>query len=669
MANEVKIEISLEEKQALDALTKLIKKTDEFNDKFKKGAKESTRAFDVFAGSLAANLAGKAIDLAADAARKMFQVFIVDGIKAAQDAESSLNKLNTALEITGINSEGLTERLDAYSKAIERSTKFNGDLINENMALLQSMANLTENGLKQGTSAAVDLAAAMGIDLEAAIKMVGKAANGEVAAFKKYGIEIKQGANDSETFANALTVLNSKFGGSAAAQADTYSGKMAQLKNAFGDLQEETGNLIVKNKDITEGIGLLTEGIVSLTGYVVKNGPALISTFREMADIFLITPVKFWSDLLGGGDTRTELELTNDALTKTSDKIEKLQKFMQETPKGGMLDGTFTTRQEAINKLAALIDKEQKLLNDKAAMSTEGGDAFVGPSQDKSAPTGGALKNDPMADVDVIFEQEKIALINQLRAEQAELDAENKTLKEETEFADNETKLANIEAQLLSENDLKTNLDAIKSAQEAKSTADLNKIRSDARVKNLAEEKKNAEAELALQMRISQSKITAANNFAQAGAMLAKEGSAVQKGILSAQAIMNTYVAASAALAPPPLGLGPVAGIPLAVSTVALGLANVAKINSVGFQTGGFVGGSSIAGDQNIIRANSDEFVATRAQQRNMIEAMANGNIGGKSDETNRVINAAFSQPIVVMVDGREIARATRTALKDGYAI
>jgi hypothetical protein len=48
---------------------------------------------------------------------------------------------------------------------------------------------------------------------------------------------------------------------------------------------------------------------------------------------------------------------------------------------------------------------------------------------------------------------------------------------------------------------------------------------------------------------------------------------------------------------------------------------------------------------------------------------MANGSMGGKSDETNRVINAAFSQPIVVMVDGREIARATRTALKDGYSI
>ena len=74
---------------------------------------------------------------------------------------------------------------------------------------------------------------------------------------------------------------------------------------------------------------------------------------------------------------------------------------------------------------------------------------------------------------------------------------------------------------------------------------------------------------------------------------LFKEGSVAAKILASGSAIINTYAAATAALAPPPVGLGPIAGIPLAVSTVIAGLVNVAKINSVQFAKGGISKGAS----------------------------------------------------------------------------
>ena len=74
---------------------------------------------------------------------------------------------------------------------------------------------------------------------------------------------------------------------------------------------------------------------------------------------------------------------------------------------------------------------------------------------------------------------------------------------------------------------------------------------------------------------------------------LFKEGSVAAKILASGSAIINTYAAATAALAPPPVGLGPIAGIPLAVSTVIAGLVNVAKINSVQFAKGGISTGAS----------------------------------------------------------------------------
>lgn len=71
---------------------------------------------------------------------------------------------------------------------------------------------------------------------------------------------------------------------------------------------------------------------------------------------------------------------------------------------------------------------------------------------------------------------------------------------------------------------------------------------------------------------------------------LFKRKTAAFKATAIGQAIINTYLAASSALAPPPLGLGPVAGIPLAVVTIAAGLVNVARIAGVEFARGGILG-------------------------------------------------------------------------------
>lgn len=55
-----------------------------------------------------------------------------------------------------------------------------------------------------------------------------------------------------------------------------------------------------------------------------------------------------------------------------------------------------------------------------------------------------------------------------------------------------------------------------------------------------------------------------------------KKAAIFQKSVVSANIILNTASSIVAALAPPPIGLGPVAGIPLAVTTGALGAAQLA---------------------------------------------------------------------------------------------
>ena len=127
----------------------------------------------------------------------------------------------------------------------------------------------------------------------------------------------------------------------------------------------------------------------------------------------------------------------------------------------------------------------------------------------------------------------------------------------------------------------------------------------------ILEEKKREETEK-LDKLSGKEKLKMAAQSLDALSGLFKEGSGAAKILASGSAIINTYAGATAALAPPPLGLGPVAGIPLMISTIIAGLANVAKINGVGFAEGyipksGDGKGGTIKG--NYISHNSDNVL------------------------------------------------------------
>ena len=105
-----------------------------------------------------------------------------------------------------------------------------------------------------------------------------------------------------------------------------------------------------------------------------------------------------------------------------------------------------------------------------------------------------------------------------------------------------------------------------------------------------------------------------------------KEGSALfiaallaQRAMAVAQIIMQTNVAAAAALAPPPLGLGPVAGAPLAASIEAMGYANAAITGAIGLidvaqsVSGRAYGGPVAAGNTYLVGEQGPELIRMNA--------------------------------------------------------
>lgn len=143
------------------------------------------------------------------------------------------------------------------------------------------------------------------------------------------------------------------------------------------------------------------------------------------------------------------------------------------------------------------------------------------------------------------------------------------------------------------------------------------------------------------------------------------EESAAFKVLASAQTTINTYNAATAALAPPPIGAGPLFGPALAAVTVATGLANLARINDVGFAQGGYTGQGHKYQPKGVVHAG--EWVAPKEMvespkyrgtilnlERSRLKGYADGgvvasDVSNQFNQTLALANALKSMPSPVV--------------------
>lgn len=180
-------------------------------------------------------------------------------IEAAQQQEDAVNDLNSALEQTGRYSGKTSQALQNYASDLQNISRYGDETIIKTMGLIQTLGDLDEKGLKRATAATLDMASALKINLQTAALLVGKAAQGEITTFSKYGIMIKKGADNATTFANTLSALEGKFGGRAAKELDTFSGASGRLSNYLGDILENIGFWIIQSPELNAAIKLTTD--------------------------------------------------------------------------------------------------------------------------------------------------------------------------------------------------------------------------------------------------------------------------------------------------------------------------------------------------------------------------------------------------------------------------
>lgn len=711
MADSIKISLELADKAAQQSLSDFVNKANNADKAFKKlgdsggqafggisvGIGKALTSFDVFTANLAATAVTEALGFLKDAAHAAFDVFVIEGVKAASEAEAALNSLNVSLAQAGNYSAEASKDFQDFAASLQRTTTFEDDAIIKNAALLESMTRLDNEGLKRATVAALNLSAAFGIDLDTATRNVAKAAEGNVTSLKKLGLEFETGGSKATTFANALTAIESRLGSSASSKVNTYAGAVDQAKNNFGDLQESIGNIIVQNPVVISAIQAVSKIFNELSGFIGDNkqefaelvGKVFIglidgAKYVVAAFDFIYRSVKFAFDGIKVVvyDTLAALSIP---LALFSDTVKGVYKSLADDSKKAAADmANAFTGDSPLDKVGESLDKIGQAAEFGFGKLVAGSNAAAATVKNNQAPISvmtelqKKLNEETNKYVEALASQSsnsQTKYANDLEALNAFYE-ERKAVETEQEESsvqfkqDLETSyMAN--RQLLLDEQYARDVERVKGSTTEETTKNAALIQLETKF-NLDKQKLKTQA---LQKDKEFNKTREQDLTASLSTISTLQQSNVKElfFIGKAAALANAYIQAQSAVmqalgsAPPPFNFALAALVGVAS---AFNIAKIASASPPAFEQGGIVPGSSYSGDRVAAQVNSGEMILNRQQQAELFKVAngsgGNGEMLSRMEALDRKFNALLSMPNIIQIDGREVFNAVRSGLDSG---
>jgi len=211
-------------------------------DDLKKGIKGSQEEIQTFGDKVSdfGKKAGLAFAAAGAAAGAYAVKLAVDGVKAAIEDEAAQIRLATALK----NATGATDQMIAsVEKQILKTSLATGVADEQLRPALQRLSLSTNDVTKAQDllNLALDISQATGKGLDSVANALGKAYDGNTAALGKLGIGLSTAELKAMSFEETQTRLSELFGGAAAANAETFAGRLEILKVTFDEAKESVG--------------------------------------------------------------------------------------------------------------------------------------------------------------------------------------------------------------------------------------------------------------------------------------------------------------------------------------------------------------------------------------------------------------------------------------------
>jgi hypothetical protein len=215
--------------------------------------------------------AGLAFAAAAAAAGAYGVKLAVDGVKAAiQDEQAQLKLANALKAATGATED----QIKATESMILKTSLATGVADDELRPALQRLAVSTKDTVEAQKllSLALDISKGSGKSLEEVANALGKAQDGNTTALGRLGLGLSKAELSTLSFTEVQAKLSELYGGSAAANAETFQGKIDRLKVGFDEAKESLGLALLPTveKFITylneTGLPTLNAFIAGLTG-------------------------------------------------------------------------------------------------------------------------------------------------------------------------------------------------------------------------------------------------------------------------------------------------------------------------------------------------------------------------------------------------------------------
>lgn len=214
------------------------------------GAKEMKQELTDLKGAVGA--LGLSAQLTAAGGIALLTSQFVQAIGRLERLERLENQTNAVIRSTGGVAGVSAEQVLRYAESLERTSLFEMEAVQNAENLLLTFTKIGQDTFPSATQAVVDMAAAMGGDLQGAAIQVGKALQDPilgVTALRRVGVNFSKDqmavikslvdtGDAAKAQALILKELATEFGGSAAAQAEGLSGELHVLKESVDGVTE-----------------------------------------------------------------------------------------------------------------------------------------------------------------------------------------------------------------------------------------------------------------------------------------------------------------------------------------------------------------------------------------------------------------------------------------------
>ena len=256
MAGNITLKISSDVQSAVNGINSVNQKLDQFKQKTESASSKLTQftvGFNSFAdmGSKVVSVIRAMVDVAAE---------LVNSYSAQEQAEVRLQAtLKATQNACGMSATELLNLADS----LQQVTTYSDQEIIAAEQVLVATRKIGRDVMPEATKAILDMAAATGEDLTGAAQRLGQALAdpaGEIESLKEANIQLTEEQAENikkvqeqnglyEAQRIILKEVADTYGGIAEALADTDTGKLEQLQDAWQDLKEDLGKALMNSLD------------------------------------------------------------------------------------------------------------------------------------------------------------------------------------------------------------------------------------------------------------------------------------------------------------------------------------------------------------------------------------------------------------------------------------